>query len=123
MLAALAAAAAWAADAPIVIVQPDRLIPERLEVGLGERVIWREGAGRLFRLEFDPHPSGHEVVVSAGEVRASFRIVGEHPYTVTVQGGARRRLRGLVSVRDGQPEAEQLLICGPNSSVRICFEP
>lgn len=31
--------------------------------------------------------------------------------------------RGAVSVREGQSKGEQLLICGPESSDRICIEP
>jgi hypothetical protein len=123
VLVGLAASAAGAIDAPVILVQPGRLNPERLEVHLGEVVIWRAAGGRQFRLELDPHPSGHEVVVRAGEVRAYFRKAGEHWYTLTITNGAGKPLRGTVSVREGQNRGEQLIICGPESSGRICIEP
>ncbi len=115
--------AAGAVDAPVILVQAERLVPERLEVHLGEVVTWRAAGGRPLRLELDPHPSGHEVVVRAGEVRAYFRKPGEHWYKVTILNGPGKTLRGTVSVREGQTKGEQLLICGPESSGRICIEP
>lgn len=115
--------AAKAIDAPVILVQADRLVPERLEVHLGEVVTWRAPGGRPLRLELDPHPSGHEVVVRTGEVRAYFRKPGEHWYKVTIVNGPGKTLRGTVSVREGQIREEQLLICGSESSGRICIEP
>ena len=115
--------AANAIDAPVILVQADRLVPERLEVHLGEVVTWRAPGGRPLRLELDPHPSGHEVVVRTGEVRAYFRKPGEHWYKVTIVNGPGKTLRGTVSVREGQIREEQLLICGSESSGRICIEP
>ena len=115
--------AANAIDAPVILVQADRLVPERLEVHLGEVVTWRAPGGRPLRLELDPHPSGHEVVVRTGEVRAYFRKPGEHWYKVTIVNGPGKTLRGTVSVREGQVREEQLLICGSESSGRICIEP
>jgi len=115
--------AAGAIDAPVILVQAERLIPERLEVHLGEVVTWRSAGGRSLRLELDPHPSGHEVVVRTGEVRAYFRKPGEHWYKVTIANGPEKSLRGTVSVREGQIGKEQPLICGSESSGRICIEP
>jgi hypothetical protein len=103
---------ATAIDAPVILVQAERLMPERLEVHLGEVATWRAAGGRSLRLELDPHPSAHEVVVRAGEVRAYFRKPGEHCYTVTILNRPERKLRGTVSVREGQIKEEQLLICG-----------
>jgi hypothetical protein len=114
---------AGATDAPVILVQAERLIPERLEVHLGEVVTWRAAGGRSLRLELDPHPSAHEVVVRAGEVRAYFRKPGEHWYTVTILNGPRKTLRGKVSVRERQIREEQPLTCGSESSERICIEP
>lgn len=115
--------AANAIDAPVILVQADKLVPERLEVHLGEVVTWRGPDSRALRVELDPHPSGHEVVVRAGEVRAYFRKPGEHWYKVTIVNGPRKALRGTVSVREGQNKGGQLPSCGPESSGRICFEP
>ena len=115
--------AAGAVDAPVILVQAERLVPERLEVHLGEVVTWRAAGGRPLRLELDPHPSGHEVVVRSGEVRAYFRKPGEHWYKVTTVNGPGKTLRGTVSVREGQIREEQQLICGSESSGRICIEP
>jgi len=123
VLVGLTMSGAGAIDAPMILVQAGRLIPERLEVHLGEVVTWRAAGGRHFRLELDPHPSGHEVVLRAGEVRAYFRKPGNHWYSVTITNGAGKPLRGIVSVREGQDKGEQLLICGPESSGRICIEP
>ncbi len=63
---------------------------------------WRAASGRPLRLELDPHPSGHEVVLRAGEVRAYFRKPSEHWYTVTITNGSGEPLRGTVSVREGR---------------------
>ena len=119
----LAMSGAEAVDAPVIRVQPGRLVPERLDVHLREVVTWTAVSGRRVRLELDPHPSGHEVVIRAGEVRAYFRKPGVHWYTVTVENGPGTPLRGTVSVREEQDKEEPLLICGPESSGRICFEP
>jgi hypothetical protein len=54
------------------------------------------GALDGFRMELDPHPSGHEVVLRAGEVRAYFR-------------------NGVGSWKTEQ--REQVLICGPRVRV------
>lgn len=110
--------AAGAVDAPVIHVQRGRLVPERLEV-----VTWNVEGGRRVRLEMDPHPSGHEVVIRAGEVRAYFRKPGVHWYTVTVEYGPSSPLRGTVLVGERQDKGAPLLICGPESSGRICFEP
>ena len=115
--------ATGAVDAPVILVEAERLIPERLEVHLGEVVTWRAAGGRVLRLELDPHPSGHEVVVRAGEVRAYFRTPGDHWYTVTIANGAGKTLRGTVSVREGQIREDPVLICGSESSRRICIAP
>jgi hypothetical protein len=115
--------AANAVDAPVILVQADKLVPEQLEVHLGEVVTWRATTGGPLRLELDPHPSGHEVVVRAGEVRAYFRKPGEHWYKVTIVDGPGKTLRGTVSVREGQIREDQQLICGSESSGRICIEP
>lgn len=123
ILVGFTVSAAGAIDVPVILVQPGRLIPERLEVHVGEVVTWRAAGGRPLRLELDPHPSGHEVVLRAGDVRAYFRKPGEHWYTVTITNGSGRSLRGTVSVREGQLGGEELLICGPESSGRICIEP
>lgn len=123
ILIGLTASGAGSSDAPVIVVHTERLIPDRLEVHLGEVVTWRAASGRHFRLELDPHPSGHEVVRRAGEVRAYFRKPGEHWYTITITNGAGKPLRGTVSVREGQSKGEPLLICGPESSGRICIEP
>jgi hypothetical protein len=119
----LAMSAVEAVDAPVILVQRGRLVPERLDVHLGEVVTWTAASGRRVRLELDPHPSGHEVVTRAGEVRAFFRKPGVHWYTVTVENGSGEPLRGTVSVHEGQSKGEQLLICEPESSGRICFGP
>jgi hypothetical protein len=115
--------AAGAVDAPVILVQADRLVPERLEVHLGEVVTWRAAGGRPLRLELDPHPAGHEIMVRAGDVRAYFRKPGEHWYTVMILNGPGKTLRGTVSVREGQAREEQQLLCGSESSGRICIEP
>ena len=115
--------AAGAVDAPIILVEAERLIPERLEVHPGEVVTWRATGGHPLRLELDPHPSAHEVVVRAGQVRAYFRKPGDHWYTVTLANGPGKTLRGNVSVREGLIREEQFIICGPESSGRICIEP
>ena len=114
---------AGATDSPVILVQAERLIPERLEVHLGEVVTWRAAGGRSLRLELDPHPSAHEVVVRAGEVRAYFRKLGEHWYTVTIVNGPGKTLRGTVSVRERQSTGVPFPSCGPESSDRICIEP
>jgi uncharacterized protein (DUF58 family) len=119
----LTVSTAGAIDAPVILVQAERLIPERLEVHVGEVVTWRAAGGRPLRLELDRHPSAHEVVVRAGEVRAYFRKLGEHWYTVTILNGPGKTLRGTVSVREGQIREKKPLICGSKSSDRICIEP
>lgn len=119
----LTPSAAGAVDAPVIHVQRGRLVPERLEVHLGEVVTWNVEGGRRVRLELDPHPSGHEVVIRAGEVRAYFRKPGAHWYTVTVENWPSSPLRGTVLVGERQEKGEPLLICGPETSGRICFEP
>jgi len=123
ILIGLTASAVGSSDAPVIVVHAGRLTPDRLEVHLGEVVTWRAAGGRHFRLELDPHPSGHEVVRRAGEIRAYFRKPGEHWYTITITNGAGKPLRGTVSVRGGQNKGEPLLTCGPESSGRICIEP
>jgi len=95
--------AAGAVDAPVILVQADRLVPERLEVHLGEVVTWRAAGGRPLRLELDPHPSGHEVVVRAGEVRAYFRKPGEHWYKVTIVNGPGKTESRIASPDLGSP--------------------
>lgn len=120
---ALLTATAQATDEPVVMVYADRLVPERLEVHLGELVTWRAVDGRRLRLELDPHPSGHEVVTRSGEVRAYFRKPGKHWYAVTLPGRAGKVLRGEVSVRQGQPREAPFPTCSPESSDRICLQP
>jgi plastocyanin len=115
--------AAGAVDAPVILVQAERLVPERLEVHVGEVVTWRAAGGRPLRLELDPHRSGHEVVLRTGEVRTYFRKPGEHWYKVTIVDRPGKALRGTVSVREGQIREERLLICGPESTGRICIAP
>jgi hypothetical protein len=111
------------ADAPIVVVHPDRIVPDRIQVHLGELVTWQAPSGGALRLELDPHPSAHEVVVRAGRIAAYFRTPGDHWYRVSLERGARRQqLRGIVVVAE-KAEPEPFTTCAPESSGRICFEP
>ena len=119
----LSAGTAWSADAPIVVVHPDRIVPDRLRVHMGELVTWQASRGGALRLELDPHPSGHEVVVRAGRIGAYFLKPGDHWYLVSLEKGGRgKSLRGIVTVSE-KIEQEPLTTCAPESSGRICFEP
>jgi hypothetical protein len=119
----LVAGMAWAADAPIVVVHPDRIVPDRIQVHMGELVTWQAASGGALRLELDPHPAGHEVVVRAGRIGAYFRKPGEHWYLVSLEKGGRGKpLRGIVTVSE-KTGPEPLTTCAPESSGRICFEP
>jgi hypothetical protein len=119
----LVAGTAWSADRPIVLVHPDRIVPARLQVHLGELVTWQAPSGGVLRLELDRHPSSHEVVVRSGRVVAYFRKPGEHWYLVSLEaGGRRKQLRGVVTVSEKSAQ-EPSIACSPESSNRICVEP
>ena len=117
LIAFLATAAV--ASGPIVIVYSDRLVPERLVIHRDQLVSWKTPRGQQLFLELDSHPSGHEVVVRAGEVQAYFREPGEHSYTVSDRTG--RVPRGTVSIREQDPVRSPF--CSPETTGSICFEP
>ena len=117
LIAILATVAA--ASGPMVIVYPDRLAPERLVTHRDQLVRWKAPGGQQLFLELDSHPSGHEVVVRAGEVQAYFREPGEHSYTVSDRTG--RVLRGTVSIREQDPVRSPF--CSPETTGSLCFEP
>ena len=119
----LVASAAAATDSPEVAVSANRVMPERLEVHVGETVTWRSSGGQIFSLELDRHPRAHEVVIRRGVVRAYFRCPGEHWYTATLRDDGMRRLRGYVIVREAVGRPPDALTCGPQSSDQICLEP
>ena len=108
-LAVLVATGAWARDEPVVSVSRQGILPERLEVHVGELVSWRVSPGQLLRLEFDPHPTAHEVVVRTGQIRAFFRKPGTHWYRIAIQGDGARELRGVVVVRESAPRGKPVL--------------
>jgi hypothetical protein len=115
--------AAFGDDLPIVDVSRQGLIPDRIEVHVGELVRWRTVKGVRIRLEFDPHRDAHEVVERSGEVRAIFRRSGEHWYAASIVGDGHHHVRGVVIVRERDHPAPSPLECGPESSPRICFQP
>ena len=123
MLVALVATMAWATDSRLILVHPDRLSPDRIEIHNGETVTWRAASGQELRLEMDAYPAGHEVVERTTEIRATFREPGRHGYAVRLGGHAGAFLRGAVVVFPGDLPAESSPICAPGSSPRICFEP
>jgi plastocyanin len=119
----LTGAPASAVDSHVILVEGDRLSPERIEIDNGEMVTWRAPSGQSLHLEMDAHPAGHEVIERTTEIRAIFRLPGRHGYTVTLTSSAGARLRGVVVVRPSEPPGRPLPFCGPGSSTRICFEP
>lgn len=123
LLVVLLAPGARAADEPVVEVSREGIRPQRIEVHVGELVIWRSGKGQILRLELDPHPTAHEVVIRTTEIRAFFRKPGLHSYSIVVQGDGPREFRGLVMVREGQGPTEPTPLCAGAAFERICVEP
>jgi hypothetical protein len=119
----LIASAAGATDEPVVLVAHERITPARLEVHVGEIVTWRAGNAQVLRLELDPHPSAHEVVMRSGEIRAFFRKPGTHWYSVAVQSDGHRTMRGVVMVRQESEPRPGTPFCSRESSEVICVEP
>ena len=112
--------ASLADDRPVVMVSGDSAIPKTLEVHVGEIVTWRAVRRNQLRIELDDHPQAHETVVRQGEVRAVFRVPGQHSYIARI-GDDPQEARGTIVVRDSQTGLE-FPECAPESSERICFE-
>lgn len=110
-------------DFPVIGVSRQGLVPDHIEVHVGELVRWRAAKGVRIRLEFDPHPDAHEVVERSGEIGAVFRQSGKHWYAATIVGDGHRHVRGVVIVRERDHPAPSPIECGPESSPRICFQP
>ena len=111
---------AYAADLPVVLVSPDGVTPARLEVHLGEIVVWRSTTGERLRVQLDDHPAAHEAAEGVGEVVGVFRRGGSHQYLVRLLP-AGRPFRGAVLVREGKDTDR----ARPNDCIvesdRICF--
>jgi hypothetical protein len=123
MLPLLVASAAWAEDVPTVSVSRDHLAPQSLEARVGEIVTWRAVDGSVLRLEMDPNPPGHDVIVRAGTIRAVFTLPGVHGYSMVVEGDRLRRLQGRVVVKESERPSVDLPWCAGQTSRRICVEP
>ena len=105
LAAVLFASAALAADRPVIDVSSSGLVPERIEVHVGETIRWRAERGIRMRIEFDPHRDAHEVIERAGDIRAVFTRAGEHWYVASIIDGGHRHVRGVVVVYAPDPSA------------------
>lgn len=112
----------FAADQPIIIVGPDALAPQRIEVHVGELIRWRAPGGEHLHLQLEAHPGAHEAVVRSGEIRAVFLLPGVHTYEVVITDG-RKVLAGTVVVKDAEGAVDLPLRCGSGSFKEICVEP
>jgi hypothetical protein len=110
-------------DAPVITISRHNLAPQRIEVHVGERVVWRAAGGERLRLKLDAHSAAHEVIVRTGEVHAVFLEPGEHWYAGAVVQNGHRDFRGVVNVLGGRSERPPWPVCGPGSSHLICVEP
>jgi plastocyanin len=73
---------AFAAEKRVLISQGD-LAPQKIEIALGEEVIWVNTAGKAVHLEFATQPTGHLFQIpSGGEARVRFQHAGEHKYVI-----------------------------------------
>lgn len=113
----------FAADQPIITVGPDALVPQRIEVHVGELIRWRAPGGEHLHLRLDTHPHAHEAVVRSGEIRAVFLLPGVHTYEVLLITDGRRALAGTVIVKEAEAAVDPPRTCGPGSFKEICFEP
>ena len=112
-----------AVDEPVIQVSAGSVAPARLEVHLGERVRWLGPSGQRVRIELDPHRDAHEIIVREGQIQAVFLTAGEHWYRGTLVDDGRRSFRGVVVVGEARGPVDQLPICSPESSYRVCFAP
>ncbi len=117
----LATPTAAAVDEPVIRVAQDSVVPDRIDVHVGELVRWWGPSGQLLRLELDPHPTAHEIVVRETTIGARFLKSGAHSYSVSVAGSRARR--GTVMVLETLEPASLAPVCGPGSSARLCIEP
>ena len=113
--------AAQAADRPVITVSRSGAVPPRLEVHVGEVVVWRATSGGTLRVQLDDHRGAHEVAEGVREVVGVFRRAGEHSYVARLMGDGSLPVRGVVIVGDAKdpkwgPPAE----CA-GASERICF--
>jgi len=113
----------FAADQPIIMVGPDALAPQRIEVHVGELIRWRAPGGEHLHLRLDTHPHAHEAVVRSGEIRAVFLLPGVHTYEVLLIANGRKALAGTVIVKEAEAAVDLPRACGPDSFKEICFEP
>jgi hypothetical protein len=114
---------AFGDDQPVIMVSPNALVPQHIEVHVGELIRWRAAGGEHLHLQLDAHPHAHEAVVRSGEIRAVFLVPGVHTYEVLVISDGRRALTGTVTVKEAQGAVDLPRTCGPGSSTEICFEP
>jgi plastocyanin len=114
---------AFGDDQPVVMVRPNTLVPQHIEVHVGELIRWRAAGGEHLHLQLDAHPNAHEAVVRSGEIRAVFLVPGVHTYEVLIMSDGRRALTGTVTVKEAQGAVDLPRTCGPGSSTEICFEP
>ena len=109
-------------DRPVIIINRDGPTPIRLDVHIGEIVIWRGVRNERLRIELDDHPRAHEIIERHGEVRGVFRRSGEHSYVARL-GESTREARGVIVVKESLRPGVALPECAPESSERICFGP
>ena len=113
--------AVTAEDQPTITLSHHNLYPAIIEVHVGEIVTWRSVTGDRFELRFDLHPSAHEVITQADEVKGFFRRTGEHTYSGRLRDG--RSFSGMVRVRerDGTMEPPFTDQCDPSRT--LCLMP
>lgn len=123
MFLLLVPSAASAEDTPVVAVSRGQLAPQTLGAHVGEIVTWRAVDGSVLRLEMDPDPPGHDVIVRTGTIRAVFTSPGVHGYSIVVEGDGVRRLQGRVVVKESDRPPVELPWCAGTVVQRICVEP
>jgi hypothetical protein len=117
------AARASGANEPIITLSHHNLVPQRIEVHVGEVVRWRTAGGGRVEIRLDSHPGEHHVARRDGEVRGVFLRPGEHRYTGVINRISRRSFAGVVVVHPAQESLTLPPVCGRGSSDMLCIAP
>ena len=103
------------AGAVDIVVSDAEVTPRVLTVKTGERVEFRNTAGRSVHIEFGVDGRQHEVVQIpvTGPIWAVFHRPGTHPYLVHIGAGkALRTLDGVVDVIEDETHRWDSKTCG-----------
>ncbi len=121
MLAAHPGPGVEADDRPTITLSQHNIDPVTIEVHVGEIVTWRSATGDRIELRFDLHPSAHEVVAQANEVKGFFRRAGEHTYSGRLKDG--QSFGGVVRVREPSESVTPPVTDNCDPSRTLCIMP